>query len=193
MSYDCRRCVVATRDKRCRMESKGEEREGEREGEGDGEKGRTVRLVAVTQASATMGLLCSVSRMALRSSYTTVICAEQRQEKPVRSGHYRVLWLALVPVVIATVRVPPPICPLRSPSVRCVREQSIVASRLHRSLIVPEGVPSMSFWKGGLYGRTVRADRLVAIARLSLFVSTPHTRRTSIFLGWRPRLSPLVR
>jgi len=36
-------------------------RENGREGEGDGEKGRMVRLGAVTQASAMMGLLCSVS------------------------------------------------------------------------------------------------------------------------------------
>jgi hypothetical protein len=68
-----------------------------------------------------------------QSSYTTAICAEQRQEEPVRSGHYRVLWLALVPVVMATVP-----CPAELPTSLAVSTlcPGAVDSRFSAPLIV---------------------------------------------------------
>ncbi len=160
-------------------ESKGEERRGM----GDGEKGRMVRLGAVTQASATMGLLCSVSRMALK------VILHHCHLCPTEAG--KACTFRTLPISLARSRArrnghrarAPPSCPLRSPSVRCAREQ--VDSRFSAPLIAdcPRGDAEHVF----LEGRTVWADgsrRPIGSHRAAFSFCLDSTHKANLHLPW---------
>ena len=149
-----------------------------------------VQFVAVTLASATMELLRSVLRVTLEGHLTPLTSAPNRGRTSARVQGIAVTeFSGLLSYQ--------PSCLLRSPSMRCAPERSMVASRLHRSSPCDWArMPSLSFRKGRLCGSTARADpRRLAASRdfLILLLALHKASFHGAFLRWRLRLSPLVR
>jgi hypothetical protein len=125
-----------------------------------------VQFVAVTLASATMELLRSVLRVTLEGHLTPLTSAPNR-------GRTRARVQGIAVTEFSGLLSYQPSCLLRSPSMRCALELSIVASRLHRSSLCNWArMPSLSFRKGMLCGSTARADpgRLAASRPRFLFL-----------------------
>jgi hypothetical protein len=174
-------------------ESTGEEKEGEREGGPPGKKGKRgmmVQFVAVTLAGTTMELPRSLLRVTLEGHPPPLTSAPNRGRTTARvQGIAVTKFSGLLSYQ--------PSCLLCSLSMRCALERSMVASRLHRSSPCNWArMPSLSFRKGRLCGSTARADpRRLAASHgfLFLLLAVHKANLHGAFLGWRPRLSPLVR
>ena len=138
-------------------EHRGSERRGKGGGPSreEGKKGRVVQFVAVTLAGATMELLRSVLRVTLEGHLTPLTSAPNRGRTSARVQGIAVTeFSGLLSYQ--------PSCLLRSPSMRCALERSMVASRLHRSSPCDWArMPSLYFRKGSCVGRQpapTRAD-----------------------------------